>query len=42
MELESTCRNGRAYRFVLPDVVPLDFDAALLERDEPLELILSG
>jgi hypothetical protein len=27
---------------VLPDAVPLEFDAALLARDEPVELILSG
>ena len=42
MEVELDLPERPAYRFVLPDTVPLDFDAALLERDEPLELILSG
>ena len=30
------------YRVLLPDAVPLEFDAALLARDDPVELILSG
>ena len=42
MEVELDLPERPAYRFVLPDTVPLDFDAALLERDEHLELILSG
>ena len=42
MELELELPERTSYRFVLPDTVPLDFDAALLERDEPVELILSG
>ncbi len=42
MEVELDLPERPRYRFVLPDTVPLDFDAALLERDEPLELILSG
>jgi hypothetical protein len=42
MELELDLPARQHYRFVLPDAVPLDFDAALLDRDEPVELILSG
>ncbi len=42
MELEVDLPERPRYRFILPDAVPLDFDAALLERDEPVELILSG
>jgi len=42
MELELDLPARPHYRFVLPRAVPLDFDAALLERDEPIELILSG
>jgi hypothetical protein len=42
MELELDLPERSRYRFVLPDAVPLEFDAALLARDEPVELILSG
>ena len=42
MEVELDLPDRPRYRFVLPDTVPLDFDAALLARDEPVELILSG
>jgi hypothetical protein len=42
MELELDLPARPRYRFVLPDTVPLDFDAAVLERDEPLQLVLSG
>ena len=42
MEVELDLPERPHYRFVLPDTVPLDFDAALLARDEPVELILSG
>jgi len=42
MELEVDLPERPRYRFVLPDTVPLEFDAALLERDEPLQLVLSG
>ena len=42
MELELDLPERPHYRFVLPDTVPLDFDAALLERDDPVELVLSG
>lgn len=42
MEVELDLPERPSYRFVLPDTVPLDFDAALLERDEPVELVLSG
>ena len=42
IELELDLPARPHYRFVLPHAVPLDFDAALLERDEPVELILSG
>ena len=30
------------YRLVLPEALPLEFDRALLDRDEPLQLVLSG
>ena len=42
MEVDSICPIGRATASSCPDTVPLDFDAALLARDEPVELILSG
>ncbi len=42
MELELDLPPRPSYRFLLPDAVPLEFDAALLERDEPVELVLSG
>ena len=42
MELALDLPERPHYRFLLPDTVPLDFDAALLERDDPLQLILSG
>jgi hypothetical protein len=42
MEVELDLPARARYRFVLPDAVPLEFDAALLERDEPVELVLSG
>jgi hypothetical protein len=42
MEVEVDLPERPHYRFLLPDTVPLDFDAALLARDEPVELVLSG
>ena len=30
------------YRLVLPETRPLEFDASLLEQDEPLQLVLGG
>ncbi|HWL33161.1 MAG TPA: hypothetical protein VNP89_06110 [Gaiellaceae bacterium] len=42
MELELDLPERPRYRFVLPDAVPLEFDRALLDGDEPLELVLSG
>jgi hypothetical protein len=42
MEVDVDLPERPSYRFVLPDIVPIEFDAALLERDEPVELILSG
>lgn len=42
MDLELDLPARPRYRFVLPDAVPLEFDAALITRDEPVELILSG
>ena len=42
MELDLDLPERPRYRFVLPDAIPLEFDAALLARDEPVELILSG
>ena len=42
MELELDLPERASYRFVLPDAVALEFDASLLEQDEPLQLVLSG
>ena len=42
MEVEVDLPERPRYRFLLPDTVPVDFDAALLARDEPVELVLSG
>lgn len=42
MELELDLPERPRYRFVLPGAVPLEFDAALLEGGEPLQLVLSG
>ena len=42
MEVELDLPKRSRYRFLLPDAVPLEFGAALLARDEPVELILSG
>jgi hypothetical protein len=42
MELELDLPERQHYRLLLPDTVPVEFDAALLERDEPLDLVLSG
>jgi hypothetical protein len=42
MELELDLPEREHYRFLLPDTVPVEFDAALLERDQPLDLVLSG
>jgi hypothetical protein len=42
MELEVDLPAHPAYRLVLPDTLPLEFDASLLEREQPLQLILSG
>jgi hypothetical protein len=42
MKLELDLPERARYRFVLPDAVPLEFDASLLEQDEPLQLVLSG
>ena len=42
MELELDLPERPRFRLVLPGTVPLEFDAALLEGDEPLQLVLSG
>ena len=42
LELEVDLPERARYRFVLPDTLPIEFDAALLEEDEPLRLVLSG
>jgi hypothetical protein len=42
MELEVALPERPRYRFVLPDAVPLEFDAALLESEDPLQLVLRG
>jgi hypothetical protein len=42
MDLEVGLPQRPSYRFVLEDTVPVEFDAALLARDEPVLLVLSG
>ena len=42
MELELDLPERSTYRLVLPDTLPLEFDASLLEREQPLQLIVSG
>jgi hypothetical protein len=42
MELELDLPERSAYRLVLPDAAPLEFEASQLEREEPLQLILGG
>ncbi len=42
MELELELPERSAYRLVLPDALPLEFDASLLEREQPLQLIVGG
>ena len=42
IELELDLPERPRYRFVLPGAVPLEFDASLLEREQPLQLVLSG
>ena len=42
MELEVDLPERARYRFVVPGTVPIEFDAALLEQDEPARLVLSG
>jgi hypothetical protein len=42
MELEVELPERPRYRFVLPDAVPIEFDASVLEQEEPIRLVLSG
>ena len=42
IDLELELPERSAYRLVLPDTLPLEFDASLLEREQPLQLVLSG
>ena len=42
MELELDLPERARYRFVVPGTMPIEFDAALLEQDEPVRLVLSG
>jgi hypothetical protein len=42
MELEVDLPERPRYRLVLPETAPLEFDAALLERDEPVQLVVRG
>ena len=42
IDLELELPERAAYRLVLPDTLPLEFDASLLEREQPLQLVLSG
>ena len=42
MELDVDLPDRPRYRFLLPDAVPIEFQASLLDRDERLRLVLSG
>ena len=42
MELEVDLPERPRYRFVLEETLPLEFDGALLERGEPVQLVLRG
>jgi hypothetical protein len=42
MELDVELPERPRYRFVLPETTPLEFDAALLGREEPVQLVLRG
>ena len=42
MELDVELPERSRYRLVLPESAPLEFDAALLERAAPVQLVLRG
>jgi hypothetical protein len=42
MDVEVELPERPRYRFVVPESQPLEFDAALLARDEPVQLVLRG
>ncbi len=42
MELEVDLPERPRYRLVLPETTPLEFDAALLDGDEPVQFVLLG
>ena len=42
IELTVALPERPRYRLVLPESAPLEFDAALLDRDEPVQLVLRG
>lgn len=42
MELEVALPERPRYRLVLPESAPLEFDAALLESEAPVQLVLRG
>ena len=41
-ELEVDLPERERYRLVLPEAVPVEFERALLDAEEPLRLVLSG
>jgi hypothetical protein len=41
-DLEVGLPDRARYELVLPETLPLEFERSLLERDEPLRLVLSG
>ena len=41
-DVEVELPERETYALVLPGVLPVEFDASLLEADEPLRLVLSG
>ena len=41
-DVEIGLPESARYKLLLPDTVPLEFDRALLDGDEPLRLVLTG
>jgi hypothetical protein len=42
MELDVDLPQRPRYRFVLDGSLPIEFEGALLDRDEPVLLVLTG
>ena len=41
-DVEIGLPESARYKLLLPEALPLEFDRALLDRDEPLQLVLTG